>query len=171
MHHVAQRLEVVSHLLERYDIEPRDNLGDAQQGVEVSFRHIVLGGGPLLGQVAEGAYIPGCYQQVAVERCMAAEVASRLPGVEAQPPAAGDGAVGDRRLWRRVKSTARRLVRPTLRWILVLLIALLGWQTLYITNGITFGVGGMLDYLALFLWGLSADVASRTFTNLAALPR
>ena len=58
----AQRLELVSHLLERYALETRNNFGDAQQSVKILFRHIALSGGPHLGQVAEGAHIPGCYQ-------------------------------------------------------------------------------------------------------------
>jgi hypothetical protein len=58
------------------------------------------------------------------------------------------------------------LVRPLLFIALLILLTLLGWQTLYINNGTNFGVGGLLDYLGLFLWGLSADIAQRTLQNL-----
>jgi hypothetical protein len=59
-----------------------------------------------------------------------------------------------------------RAVRALLFILLLVLLALLGWQQLYINNGANFGVGGLLDYLGLFLWGLSADVAQRTLQNL-----
>ncbi len=36
-----------------------DDLGYGQQGVEVALGRIVLGGLPLLGEAAEGAYVPG----------------------------------------------------------------------------------------------------------------
>ncbi len=45
---------------------------------------------------------------------------------------------------------------------------LLGLQTLYVNSGATFGVGGLYDYLGLFLWGVTADVAQRTLLNLPA---
>lgn len=58
------------------------------------------------------------------------------------------------------------LVRPLLFIILLLILVLLGLQTLYINAGATFGAGGLYDYLGLFIWGLSADVAQRTLQNL-----
>jgi hypothetical protein len=69
--------------------------------------------------------------------------------------------------------TPRSAAQPPLRWVrallfflLLVLLALLGWQTLYIQNGANFGVGGFLDYLGLFLWGLSADITQRTLQTL-----
>ncbi|MEN6373489.1 MAG: hypothetical protein ABFD75_01745 [Smithella sp.] len=57
-------------------------------------------------------------------------------------------------------------VSPLLFLILLVGLALLGLQTLYINAGSTFGAGGLYDYLGLFLWGLSADVAQRTLQTL-----
>ena len=62
------------------------------------------------------------------------------------------------------------LIRPLLFTILLVGLALLGLQTLYVNAGSTFGAGGLYDYLGLFLWGLSADVAQRTLQSLQ-LPR
>jgi len=53
------------------------------------------------------------------------------------------------------------LFRPLLYLTLLLLLALLGLQTLYVNAGATFGASGVYDYLGLFLWGISADVAQR----------
>jgi hypothetical protein len=39
-----------------------------EQGVQVALGRVLLRGHPLLGEVAEGAQVPGGYQQVAVER-------------------------------------------------------------------------------------------------------
>lgn len=58
------------------------------------------------------------------------------------------------------------LVRPLLFFILLIGLALLGLQTLYVNAGSTFGAGGLYDYLGLFLWGLSAEVAQRTLQSL-----
>jgi hypothetical protein len=58
--------------------------------------------------------------------------------------------------------------RPALSVLLLVLLALVGLQTLYVNSGATFGVGGLYDYLGLFLWGITADVAQRTLLNLPA---
>lgn len=58
------------------------------------------------------------------------------------------------------------LVRPLLFLILLVALALLGLQTLYVNAGSTFGAAGLYDYLGLFLWGLSADVVQRTLQSL-----
>jgi hypothetical protein len=58
------------------------------------------------------------------------------------------------------------LLRPLL-WLLVLIgLLTVGMSSLYVTNGATFGANPLSDYLGLLLWGLSADVASRTLGNL-----
>ena len=59
-----------------------------------------------------------------------------------------------------------RAGRALLFILLLVLLAFLGWQQLYIENGANFGVGGLLDYLGLFMWGLSADVVQRTLQRL-----
>jgi hypothetical protein len=60
------------------------------------------------------------------------------------------------------------IVRPLLHALLLGVLVLIGLQTLYIASGTTFGSAGIYDYLGLFLWGLSADVAQAT---LQSLPR
>jgi hypothetical protein len=56
--------------------------------------------------------------------------------------------------------------KPVFFLLLLALLTLLGLKTLYIDNGANFGVGGIYDYLGLFLWGLSAEVVQRTLQNL-----
>jgi hypothetical protein len=66
-----------------------------------------------------------------------------------------------------VRTEARYwIARPLLFLILLVILVLIGLQTLYINAGATFGAGGVYDYLGLFIWGLSADVAQRTLQNL-----
>jgi hypothetical protein len=48
-------------------------------------------------------------------------------------------------------------------WIGLLII---GFQTLYVQQGLSFGANGIFDYVALVLWGLSADVVGRGLGNL-----
>lgn len=55
-----------------------------------------------------------------------------------------------------------QVLQPLLFLILLAILALLGLKTLYVEGGGTFGSGGLYDYLGLFIWGLSADVAQRT---------
>jgi hypothetical protein len=64
---VPERLEAIPGLLDRYDVEPGDDLGYAQQRMQVALGRISIRGLPLLGEVSEGAYVPGGDQQVAVE--------------------------------------------------------------------------------------------------------
>lgn len=56
-------------------------------------------------------------------------------------------------------------IRPSMKWILVIVLALIGLQTFYLSNA-TFGASGLSDYLPLFLWGFGANVAGSTFQNL-----
>jgi hypothetical protein len=42
-----------------------------------------------------------------------------------------------------------------------------GFQTLYVNQGASFGSNGIFDYVGLVLWGLTDDVASRSLGNLA----
>jgi len=57
-------------------------------------------------------------------------------------------------------------VRPLLYLVLLTGLTLAGLNTLYIEKGETFGAKPMSDYLTLLLWGLSADVASRSLSGL-----
>jgi hypothetical protein len=58
------------------------------------------------------------------------------------------------------------LIRPILWLVLLIVLVLLGLQTLYVNAGATFGVNGLYDYLGLFLWGLSADIANQGLRKL-----
>jgi hypothetical protein len=58
------------------------------------------------------------------------------------------------------------VIRPLLYLVLVIFLAVVGLDTLYINSGATFGANPIGDYLGLVLWGLSADVAGRTLGNL-----
>lgn len=58
------------------------------------------------------------------------------------------------------------LIRPLLWLVFLILLVLLGLQTLYVNAGATFGVNGLYDYLGLFLWGLSADIANQGLRKL-----
>jgi hypothetical protein len=49
------------------DIETGDDLGEAAQIEEVAARGVILLRAPLLGHPAEGAKVPGCDEEVAVE--------------------------------------------------------------------------------------------------------
>jgi hypothetical protein len=58
-------------------------------------------------------------------------------------------------------------VAGVLVWIGLLLV---GYQTLYLNQGTSFGSNGIFDYVGLILWGLTADVATRGLANLAGGP-
>jgi hypothetical protein len=55
--------------------------------------------------------------------------------------------------------------RPLMFLLLLILLVFVGLYNSYIRNA-TFGVESYFDYLSLFMWGLSADVAQRTLQNL-----
>lgn len=58
------------------------------------------------------------------------------------------------------------VVRPLLSLALLFGLSVVGIRTLYVEKGATFGADPFADYLGLVLWGLSADVASRSLSNL-----
>jgi hypothetical protein len=60
-------------------------------------------------------------------------------------------------------------VWPFLAVVAFLALALVGFYNFYVSAGATFGAGGIGDYLPLFLWGLSADIARSTLQSLPAL--
>lgn len=60
------------------------------------------------------------------------------------------------------------VVRPILSLTLLVLLVLWGMQALYVNAGATFGATGVYDYTGLLLWGLTADVVSRSLSNLPA---
>ena len=57
-------------------------------------------------------------------------------------------------------------VRPVLYGVLLVGLTIVGLNTLYIEKGETFGARPLSDYFGLLLWGLSADVASRSLSGL-----
>lgn len=58
------------------------------------------------------------------------------------------------------------LIRPLLYFALLVGLLAVGLNSLYVTNGASFGANPFADYLGLVLWGFSADVASRSLSNL-----
>ncbi len=58
------------------------------------------------------------------------------------------------------------VVRPLLSLALLFGLLVVGIRALYVEKGATFGADPFADYLGLVLWGLSADVASRSLSNL-----
>lgn len=58
------------------------------------------------------------------------------------------------------------VVRPLLSLALLFGLLVVGIRALYVEKGVTFGADPFADYLGLILWGLSADVASRSLSNL-----
>ncbi|MFC5865006.1 hypothetical protein ACFPT7_22045 [Acidicapsa dinghuensis] len=58
-----------------------------------------------------------------------------------------------------------RYGRPLMFLLLLVLLAFVGLYNSYVKNA-TFGSEGFFDYLGLFLWGISADVAQKTLQNL-----
>jgi hypothetical protein len=58
------------------------------------------------------------------------------------------------------------LVRPLLYVALLGGLLTVGINSLYVDKGVTFGVNSLSDYLILVVWGLTADVTSRSLSNL-----
>ncbi len=56
--------------------------------------------------------------------------------------------------------------RPLFSLTLLLGLSVVGMRSLYVQKGSTFGADPFSDYLGLLVWGLSADVASRSLSNL-----
>ena len=57
--------------------------------------------------------------------------------------------------------------RPLFSLALLLGLSIVGIRTLYVEKGATFGADPFSDYWGLVLWGLSADIASRSLSNLS----
>ena len=78
--------------------------------------------------------------------------------------------------WQRIRGTQAQhaelrdvWVRPLMKWLLVIVLALIGLQTFYLSAA-TFSAGGLTDYFPLFLWGFGANVVGSTFLTLPSLP-
>ncbi|NET37404.1 MAG: hypothetical protein F6K19_36160 [Cyanothece sp. SIO1E1] len=61
------------------------------------------------------------------------------------------------------------VAKPVLYLALLVALSAVGLNSLYIQNGKTFGANPFTDYFGLILWGLSADIASRSLSNLGGL--
>jgi hypothetical protein len=57
--------------------------------------------------------------------------------------------------------------RPLFSLALLVGLSVVGLRSLYVEKGATFGADPFADYLGLILWGLSADVASRSLSSLS----
>ena len=57
-------------------------------------------------------------------------------------------------------------IRPILFFVLLLVLCLTGFNTLYVKAQAGFGNAGLFDLLGLFMWGLTADVAQGTLQRL-----
>lgn len=60
------------------------------------------------------------------------------------------------------------LARPLLYLFLMTVMVVVGLNAFYVEKGATFGAHPIGDYLSLLLWGLSADIAGRTLSNVGA---
>ena len=60
-------------------------------------------------------------------------------------------------------------IPPFLYITLIVGLYFVGMGSIYVDKGLSFGANPLADYMGLFLWGLSSDVASRTLTNLGEL--
>ncbi len=65
--------------------------------------------------------------------------------------------------------TSARVLGLIIKTVLFLLLVAIGMRILYVDGAATLGAGGASDYLPFFLWGLSADIASRTLSNVGDL--
>ncbi|MDQ3705295.1 MAG: caspase family protein [Chloroflexota bacterium] len=90
----------------------------------------------------------------------------RVPALTAFSRAWGNFVVWFQNRWRGLVVRATQALRPLLYLALLVGLAIVGLQTFYVENGATFGAQPLADYLSLVLWGLSADVTSRTLTTL-----
>ena len=106
--------------------------------------------------------------------------AMRMPVLEAPPPApVGTSRAEPREQWivrtlsflagTRGPATARvkyAAVKPALFFVLLVVLCLTGFNTLYVKAPAGFGSAGLFDLLGLFMWGLTADVAQSTLQRL-----
>ncbi|MEW5853111.1 MAG: hypothetical protein AB2A00_30285 [Myxococcota bacterium] len=61
---------------------------------------------------------------------------------------------------------AYHLARPMLYLLLLMGLVAVGMQAFYVGAGVTFGVQPLADYVGIMLWGLTADVTSRSVSSL-----
>jgi hypothetical protein len=94
------------------------------------------------------------------------EDALAAPGGAALPPVRGVAARAAK--WPMTNGAAWRVFLGWLPFIIgiltVIIIALIGLKTQWASN-LTFGSGGAIDYIALFLWGVAAFVTGKTLSD------
>jgi hypothetical protein len=64
------------------------------------------------------------------------------------------------------RNDARAWLQLLLKIALFIGLVVVGIETLYVTQGLFFGANPLTDYLSLVLWGLTAEVTSRTLSTL-----
>jgi hypothetical protein len=64
------------------------------------------------------------------------------------------------------RNDARVWLQLLLKIALFIGLVVVGIETLYVTQGLFFGANPLTDYLSLVLWGLTAEVTSRTLSTL-----
>jgi hypothetical protein len=102
------------------------------------------------------------------------QIGTGLAVAAAAAAAVVGGGPGPMSIWRRAQlalETIRNkfvqyLARPLMTFILLIALTYVGLSALYIDGSATFGVRPLAELFALFAWGLSADVASRTLANI-----
>lgn len=90
-----------------------------------------------------------------------------IVGAVAKPAAKMKRWARDNGLWLR-ELFVLSVVQKALFLLLVTLLGAAGLGTLYISNGAILGASPLSDYVTLFAWGLTADVASRTLASARA---
>lgn len=131
-------------------------------------------GGALLDRetIREG-FAPALGQAPAPAPDNALRAAELTAAAQSVPTALPDSAPAGSPFWERIRRWVATLagfpqdaevryylIRPAL-WLLALIfLALIGLQTQYVNPGATFGANGVYDYIGLFLWGISSDVAT-----------
>lgn len=121
---------------------------------------------PALGS---GAADPARLQSLLLNGMHLQEVLAAPAGaVPPAPPTGPPGVAAPRPGWRTRPGAARRVFLGWLPLIMgvvtVVVIALIGLKTQWSSN-VTFGSGGVIDDVALFLWGVAAFVTGKTLSD------
>lgn len=127
----------------------------AQLTAKVSAAVGQLGVGPASAKIAKAA----ADAATAANRAVRASHPSRMRGARHWIAAVIGMALEAR------AETYRWIVRPLFYIFLLILLAYLGMQSLWVDNS-TFGAGLVGDYVAILIWGMSTEVASKTLSSL-----
>ncbi|MDJ0839104.1 MAG: hypothetical protein QNK37_21490 [Acidobacteriota bacterium] len=115
---------------------------------------------------AHGARLPTNLERLQRGNRVLSEHCRHLEYLERRRPKMGHKALGVV-LGMRFDPEARHWWLRAVVWLLILVSSLLlGLHTLYVKDGATFGAGGIYDYLGVFLWGVSSDLAQGALSTL-----